>query len=179
MKIYTKKGDQGETGLFGGLRLPKHHIRIESYGSVDELNSYLGLIRDHQQDELLRKELKGIQEALFSIGSLLASDPTKDMNLPKLPAEKVTDLEKAIDRMEQGLPPLRNFILPGGHPSVSYCHIARCVCRRAERNMVALHEAENLDQVLLQYINRLSDYLFVLARHTGRQLGVEDVTWNG
>ena len=179
MKIYTKKGDQGETGLFGGMRLPKHHIRIESYGSVDELNSFLGLIRDLHEENTVRDELKKIQEDLFSIGSLLASDPTKDMKLPKLPGTKVQVLEKAIDRMEQMLPPLRNFILPGGHPTVSYCHVARCVCRRAERNMVALHEIQPLDDILLQYINRLSDYLFVLARYTGLQLGVEDVTWNG
>ncbi len=178
MKIYTKKGDQGETGLFGGKRLPKHHIRIESYGSVDELNSFIGLLADNTQNQETKSTLKSIQNTLFVIGAHLASDPDKDLKLPDFDEHAVEKLEQAIDEMDSQLPPLKNFILPGGHPVVSYCHIARCVCRRAERNMVALNEVESVDVSLLTFMNRLSDYLFVLARYLGKQLGVADVVWN-
>ena len=178
MKIYTKKGDEGTTSLFGGTRLPKHHIRIESYGSVDELNSYIGLVRDQLQDTSVRTELKSIQETLFTIGSHLAADPSKEnLWLPEIKPTEVTLLEEGIDRMQETLEPLKNFILPGGHPVVSYCHVARCVCRRAERNVVALSEINEVAPVLFQYLNRLSDYFFVLARFLGKSLGAEEVIW--
>ena len=178
MKIYTKKGDEGTTSLFGGSRLPKHHIRIESYGSVDELNSFIGLVRDHLQDTAVRVELKNIQETLFTIGSHLAADPSKEnLWLPEIETSEVELLEKGIDRMEESLEPLKNFILPGGHPVVSYCHVVRCVCRRAERNVVALSEINEIAPILIQYLNRLSDYFFVLARFLGKSLGAEEVIW--
>ena len=158
-KIYTKTGDKGETGLFGGKRLPKYHLRIEAYGTVDELNSYLGLVRDSLSEEASRDFLKEIQDRLFTIGANLASDPDKSMDTPDLP-------------------PLKNFILPGGHPSVSYCHIARTVCRRAERQVVALAANEPVEEILLRYLNRLSDYLFVLSRKMAQDLGVAEVSWH-
>ena len=178
MKIYTKTGDKGTTALFGGTRLPKHHIRIESYGTVDELNAFIGLVRDHLTNEALRKELKSIQETLFTVGSHLAADPTKEnLWLPDINPSEVELLEKGIDRMEESLEPLKNFILPGGHPVVSYCHVVRCVCRRAERNVVALGEIEKIAPILSQYLNRLSDYFFVLARFVGKELGTTEVVW--
>ena len=176
-KIYTKTGDKGQTSLFGGKRLPKHHIRIEAYGTVDELNSYIGLVRDCSEDTTLRDVLKTVQDRLFTIGSNLASDPDKDMATPDIQQSDIELLEQEIDRMEADLPPLKNFILPGGHPTVSYCHVARCVCRRAERIMVQLSETSPMEAILLQYINRLSDYLFVLGRYIGLQLGAEEITW--
>ena len=178
MKIYTKTGDKGTTALFGGTRLPKHHIRIESYGTVDELNAFIGLVRDHLTNEALRKELKSIQETLFTVGSHLAADPTKEnLWLPDINPSGVELLEKGIDRMEESLEPLKNFILPGGHLVVSYCHVVRCVCRRAERNVVALGEIEKIAPILSQYLNRLSDYFFVLARFVGKELGTTEVVW--
>lgn len=176
-KIYTKTGDQGETSLFGGKRLPKSHLRIDAYGTVDELNSYLGLLRDSIGEESLRELLKAIQDRLFTIGSNLASDPDKDMIVPDVEAADIERLEQEIDRMNDSLPELKNFILPGGHPTVSTCHIARCVCRRAERLVVALQQSSRVDNILIQYLNRLSDYLFVLARYIGHQGGVEEVVW--
>ena len=178
MKIYTKTGDKGTTALFGGTRLPKHHIRIESYGSVDELNSFIGLVRDHLTQEELRSELKSIQETLFTVGSHLAADPSKkNLWIPDIKVAEVELLEHGIDRMEATLEPLKNFILPGGHPVVSHCHVVRCVCRRAERNVVALSELETVAPILVQYLNRLSDYFFVLARFIGKELGAEEVVW--
>ena len=178
MKIYTKKGDKGTTSLFGGTRLPKNHIRIESYGSVDELNSFVGLVRDHVQDTVVEAELKNIQETLFTIGARLAADPSKEnLWLPEIKPIEVKLLEMGIDRMEESLEPLKNFILPGGHPVVSYCHVARCVCRRAERNIVALSEINEVIPILFQYLNRLSDYFFVLSRFLGKSLGAEEVIW--
>ncbi len=177
-KIYTKTGDKGETGLFGGARLPKHHIRIESYGTVDELNSYLGLLRDQMKEEELKFFLKEIQDRLFAIGSSLASDPNKNMITPDINEGDILVLEHSMDDMDQTLPALKNFILPGGHTTVSFCHIARCVCRRAERNVVALHEIEPVDELVLQYLNRLSDYLFVLGRKMAQDLNAEEVVWN-
>jgi len=178
MKIYTKKGDKGETGLFGGARLSKAHMRIHSYGTVDELNSHIGLVRDHLEDEQLRSELKGIQVTLFTIGSHLATDPSKkNLSLPEINSSAIEALETNIDKMQQELPELKSFILPGGHPTVSNCHIARCVCRRAERYAVALSESEEVNPVIIIYLNRLSDYLFVLARHIGCMNGVEEVKW--
>ena len=178
-KIYTKTGDKGTTGLFGGARIPKHHIRIESYGTVDELNSYVGLLRDLSPDEPLREVLKEIQDRLFTIGSILATDPEKvgKVQTPDLHGHDVAYLEEKIDYMEQHVPPLRSFILPGGHPTVSHCHIARCVCRRAERLVVALNEIESVPPVVLQYLNRLSDYLFTTGRYLAVLLQAEEVPW--
>lgn len=176
-KIYTKTGDTGETGLFGGRRLPKSHIRIDSYGTVDELNSYIGLVRDSLTGEDIRQVLKEIQDRLFAVGANLASDPAKNLAPPDLSVSDIQLLEKEIDKMEASLPPLKNFILPGGHPVVSFCHIARCVCRRAERLVVALNLEEPVEPVVVQYLNRLSDYLFVLARNIARELQAEEVIW--
>jgi len=178
-RIYTKTGDAGETALFGGRRLPKSHLRIEAYGTVDELNSYLGLVRDCTEDDELRLLLKDIQERLFSLGACLATDPAKNTTPSGLHLFDVEILEKQIDAMEAGLPPLKNFILPGGHTTVSFCHIARCVCRRAERLVVALNLTEPVDPILIKYLNRLSDYLFVLARLFSKKLGAAEVIWKG
>ncbi len=176
-RIYTKTGDQGETSLFGGRRLPKSHRRIDAYGTVDELNSYLGLLRDYMEQEELRELIKAIQDRLFTIGSNLASDPDKDMIVPDVKDADIELLEKEIDRMNEELPELKHFILPGGHPMVSTCHIARCVCRRAERLVVALQQESRVEEVLIRYLNRLSDYLFVLARYLGKSQGIEEVKW--
>lgn len=177
-KIYTKTGDKGETGLFGGKRLLKYHMRIEAYGTVDELNSYLGLVRDSISDDASRDFLKEIQDRLFTIGANLASDPDKSMDTPDLLESDVEALELQMDQMDAHLPALKNFILPGGHPSVSFCHIARTVCRRAERQVVALAASEPVEEILLRYLNRLSDYLFVLSRKMAQDLGVEEVSWH-
>jgi len=179
-KVYTKTGDKGSTALFGGARVPKNHIRIESYGTVDELNSYIGLIRDSLEDKKLREVLKEIQDRLFTLGSILATDPSKDkkkLKTPDLHDTDVTFLETEIDDMEGQLKPLTAFILPGGHPTVSFCHIARCVCRRAERLTVALDENEPILPIVIQYLNRLSDYLFVLGRLLAKMLKAEEVVW--
>ena len=179
-KIYTKTGDKGSTALFGGARVPKNHIRIESYGTVDELNSYVGLVRDSLTDEQVRDALKEIQDRLFTLGAILATDPSKDPNKLKTPDLHDSDvqfLESEIDRMEGKVAPLKTFILPGGHPTVSYCHIARCVCRRAERMTVALNENEPVLVVVMQYLNRLSDYLFMLGRYVAVLLEVKEVPW--
>lgn len=176
-KIYTKTGDEGETSLFGGKRLLKNNIRIEAYGTVDELNAFVGLVRDTVTDSASRDMLKAIQDILFTIGANLASDPEKSMAIPDIRPEDVLDLEQAIDQMEHQLPTLKNFILPGGHPLVSYCHLARCVCRRAERQVISLDEEQPVESILLQYLNRLSDYFFVLGRYQGQLLKVEEVVW--
>jgi cob(I)alamin adenosyltransferase len=176
-KIYTKTGDKGETSLFGGARLPKSHLRIESYGTVDELNSYIGLLRDSLQDEATRAILKKIQDRLFDVGANLAVDPSKKMQVPEIIEEDIQLFENEIDKMEELLAPLKNFILPGGHVTVSYCHLARTICRRAERNVVALSLSDVVDEILVRYLNRLSDYLFVLARKIALDLGVEEVAW--
>ena len=185
MKIYTKTGDDGTTGLFGGTRVPKHHIRIESYGTLDELNSWIGLIRDQPIEESSKKILIKIQEKLFTVGALLAIDPKKEklksgkdrLNIPKIEAEDINLLEKEIDLMEQQLPPMTHFILPGGHTTVSYCHIARTICRRAERLVSQLNDFEPVDPILLSYINRLSDFLFVLARKLSYDVQAEEIRW--
>jgi cob(I)alamin adenosyltransferase len=176
-RIYTKTGDKGETSLFGGRRLKKNHIRIESYGTLDELNAHIGLLKDHLEDDSLSTVLKTIQDRLFTIGANLASDPDKSMDVPDIHESDIDLLEKEMDRMDDTLPPLKNFILPGGHPVVSYCHIARCVCRRAERLSVALSEEEYVMPIIIVYLNRLSDYLFILARYLARELGVEEISW--
>lgn len=179
-KIYTKTGDRGTTALIGGTKVPKSHLRIEAYGTVDELNSNIGLCKDMLTHEGCRKVLQDIQEQLFSIGAALACDPAKatKMHIPDIRESGVSFLEQEIDRMEEVLPPLKNFILPGGHPTVSLLHIARCVCRRAERCCVRLEtEGEKIAPLILMYLNRLSDYLFVLARYTAHLLKIEDVPW--
>lgn len=176
-RIYTKTGDQGETSLFGGKRLLKSHLRIETYGTVDELNSYIGLVRDHLLEEDLRELLKSIQDRLFTIGANLASDPDKEMSVPDVHEADIERLEQEMDRLDELLPELKNFILPGGHPAVSTCHIARCVCRRAERLTVALSQESLVAPILIRYLNRLSDYLFMLARFIGKSKGVEEVVW--
>ncbi|MES2882589.1 MAG: cob(I)yrinic acid a,c-diamide adenosyltransferase [Bacteroidota bacterium] len=180
MKIYTKTGDKGNTSLIGGTKVPKSDMRIETYGTVDELNSWIGLINDQLNDAELKIELKEIQDRLFTIGSVLATDADKDvkMKLPDLHESDITFLEKRIDAMTALLPEMKSFILPGGHVTVSSIHITRCVCRRAERLAVAMQE-HNLfvDEKVIRYLNRLSDYLFTLARYAAQKLGVEEVAW--
>lgn len=177
MKIYTKKGDKGSTSLLGGTRVSKSHLRIETYGTVDELNSWIGLLRDHAPARKEKELLKHIQDRLFTLGALLATDRKKKLKLPQLKEADVTRLEQEIDRMESALPPMRSFVLPGGHPVVSYCHITRCVCRRAERLVVRLGDTEKGDALHIQYLNRLSDYLFVLSRHFSKALKAEETPW--
>lgn len=176
-KIYTKTGDKGETSLFGGKRLPKSHIRIDAYGTVDELNSYIGMLRDVIKDDHQNELLKTIQDRLFTLGSNLASDPSKSMAVPDILATDIELLELEMDEMDKELEPLKNFILPGGHTSISFCHIARCVCRRAERLVVALSLDDVVDEILIQYLNRLSDFLFVLGRKLAKDLSVKEVIW--
>jgi len=178
MKIYTKTGDKGFTSLIGGTRVAKHHIRIESYGTVDELNSYIGLISD-QDIALHDKEiLKQVQDRLFTIGSSLASDPEKSrMIIPDLHVEDIELLENEMDKMNMQLPELRHFILPGGSSAISFCHIARCVCRRAERITVHLAEQDTVDEKVIIYLNRLSDYLFTLARKIGNDNKIPENQW--
>jgi cob(I)alamin adenosyltransferase len=178
MKIYTKKGDTGTTQLLGGKRVSKSYLRIDAYGTVDELNSWIGLIRDSNSDPHLLGILKEIQDRLFTTGALLASDPEKStMNIPDLNESDVELLEKEIDKMNEVLPELKSFILPGGHPSNSMCHIARCVCRRAERLAVALQEAEEVNPLVIKYLNRLSDYLFVTSRKISFDTRSEEIIW--
>jgi len=178
MKIYTKTGDKGQTSLIGGTRVPKHHLRIESYGTVDELNSYIGLIRDQQVSDHQQDLLKEVQDRLFTIGSALASDPEKSkMKIPDLHQEDIELLEKEIDTMTADLPELRHFILPGGSNAVSFCHLARCVCRRAERICVHLSEDSFVDEKVMVYLNRLSDYLFVLSRKLCFDNQIEENKW--
>ncbi|MBK0380904.1 cob(I)yrinic acid a,c-diamide adenosyltransferase [Mucilaginibacter segetis] len=178
MKIYTKTGDKGYTSLIGGTRVPKHHLRIESYGTVDELNSYIGLIRDQEIGEHYQNILKQIQDRLFTIGASLAADPEKSkMVIPDLTDADIELLEKEMDAMNEQLPELRHFILPGGSTTVSYCHIARCVCRRAERISVHLAEVSQVDERVNIYLNRLSDYLFTLARAIGNDNKIPENQW--
>ena len=178
MKIYTKTGDIGQTSLFGGRRVFKSELRIESYGTVDELNSWIGLVRDVTLDVATRELLKEIQDRLFTLGSVLAADSDKQAaKAPDLHESDIEHLEKAIDAMDARLEPLRNFILPGGHVHVSYCHIARTVCRRAERLTVALNQTHELHPLIIKYLNRLSDYLFTLSRMMAKDLGAEEVNW--
>lgn len=180
IKIYTKTGDKGSTSLIGGTKVSKSHIRIESYGTVDELNSWIGVVGDHVQDTSVKEALKEIQDRLFTIGSSLACDPDKEpkLKIPDLHDTDVTWLEKEIDRMSEALPPMRAFILPGGAPAVSFAHVARCVCRRAERICVAMQvEDMEVEPLVLIYLNRLSDYLFMLSRYVGHLAGAGEVQW--
>jgi cob(I)alamin adenosyltransferase len=178
MKIYTKKGDQGFTSLIGGTRVPKYHVRVEAYGTVDELISFIGLIRDqtihkHHQEILLQ-----IQDRLMACASILAADCENcDVKLPLLKEDDVELLEKEIDTMEKKLPPLSSFLLPGGHTTVSYCHVARCVCRRAERTALKMGPDVKGLLMVVKYLNRLADYLYVLARALGKELGAKEIPW--
>jgi cob(I)alamin adenosyltransferase len=185
MKVYTKTGDTGTTALFGGTRVPKHHIRIESYGTVDELNSHIGLIRDQEINSHYKDVLIEVQDRLFTVGAILATPPEKEtlkngekrlQSLGILESD-IEYLEKEIDAMEDSLPQMTHFVLPGGHTTVSYCHIARCVCRRAERLSVHLNDIEPTDELVIKYLNRLSDYLFVLARKLSFDLKADEVQW--
>ncbi len=185
MKIYTKTGDKGSTSLFGGTRVAKHHIRINGYGTVDELNSWLGLLRDQEMDEHSRAILITTQDKLFTVGAILATDPEKAqlksgkdrLNIPLISISDVEQLENEMDIMNETMPPMTHFILPGGHTTVSYCHIARTICRRAERMVSLLHENEPVDSIVLTYLNRLSDYLFVLARKLSYDLKADEIKW--
>ncbi|MGP8214327.1 MAG: cob(I)yrinic acid a,c-diamide adenosyltransferase [Bacteroidia bacterium] len=178
MKIYTKTGDKGQTSLLGGTRVPKHHIRIEAYGTVDELNSWIGLLRDTIADVQVNSILMEVQDRLLTMGSSLASDPVKSkVKIPRFSENDITVLEKEIDKMDMVLPPMKSFVLPGGHQTVSYCHIARCVCRRAERRVIHLVENEQVDELVIKYLNRLSDYLFTLARKLTYDLKASEVPW--
>lgn len=180
MKIYTKTGDKGKTSLIGGTKVSKSDLRIEAYGTTDELNSYTGLCRDLLADPPTRKTLQEIQDRLFTIGSSLACDPEKEtkMKIPDLTESDVELLEKEIDNMNSSLPVMKSFILPGGHPTASHLHIARCICRRAERCCVRLQlEGGFVDDLVLKYLNRLSDYLFVLARYVVYQMNAEEIPW--
>ena len=179
MKIYTKTGDKGLTSLIGGTRVPKSSLRIDCYGTVDELNSYVGVLRDQDVNAPRREVLKEIQDRLFTIGAHLATDPDKDtrQRIPDLHAEDVALLETEMDRMDKVLAPLREFVLPGGHQAVSFGHVARCVFRRAERLVIHLSEESPVEDLVVMYLNRLSDYLFVLSRAMAHDLGVAEVTW--
>ncbi len=177
MKIYTKTGDTGKTSLLGGKRVSKADLRIDAYGTVDELNAFIGLLRDQEINYKREYLMKEVQDRLFTIGSVLASEPGKSVKHPDLHEEDLDVLEKEIDQMEALLPPLRNFVLPGGHQVVSFCHLARTVCRRTERCIIALMEVEEVDEIIIKYLNRLSDYLFVLGRLISKELGIEEVTW--
>ncbi len=180
LKIYTRTGDKGTTSLIGGTKVSKAHIRIETYGTVDELNSWIGLVNDQLSHKHSKKILKEIQDRLFTIGSSLACDPEKEpkMIIPDLHDTDIELLEKEIDKMNDKIPPMKSFILPGGHVAVSSAHVARCVCRRSERLCVSLQE-QNLfvDPLVIKYLNRLSDYLFVLARYIGHRLKVKEIPW--
>lgn len=186
MKIYTKTGDKGTTSLIGGTKVPKSHLRIEAYGTVDELNSYIGLCKDLLTDAQSKSILLEAQDRLFTIGSSLACDPVKEpkMRIPDLKETDVELLEKEMDRMNETVPEMKSFILPGGHLTLSHLHIARCICRRAERCCVRLELAADTvekggeaEAIIIKYLNRLSDYLFVLSRYTGHQLNIAEIPW--
>ena len=180
MKIYTKTGDTGNTSLIGGTKVPKSHLRIESYGTVDELNSYIGLSNDLIQHPHANHMLKEIQDRLFTIGSSLACDPDKEplMKIPDLKESDVVLLESEMDQMNEALPPMKSFILPGGHQAVSTLHVARCICRRAERICVHMQQEQLfVDPLVIKYLNRLSDYLFVLSRYIGQFLHAPEIPW--
>lgn len=177
MKIYTKNGDLGKTSLIGGKSLSKNNIRIEAYGGVDELNAWIGLLADTIEDNRQKSFLRYIQNQLFVIGSKLATPSNSSFTAPELPLDLVEKLEAEIDFMDEDLAPLTNFILPGGHTLISYCHLARVVCRRVERNIVSLSEVEPVESQILAIINRFSDYLFMLARYHSNKLMVEEIVW--
>ncbi|MBT3621755.1 MAG: cob(I)yrinic acid a,c-diamide adenosyltransferase [Flavobacteriales bacterium] len=178
MKVYTKKGDKGKTQLLGGSMVNKNHIKLECYGTIDELNAFIGNIYDQEISTFHKEILLKIQNQLFNLGSIISFDGKKDkIQLPNVTAENIEMMEKAIDKMEESLPMLTNFILPSGHPTASICHIARTVCRRAERNLVALGQTQEIDGLHIQYLNRLSDYLFVLARAILKENNAPEIEW--
>jgi cob(I)alamin adenosyltransferase len=178
MKIYTKTGDQGTTALFGGKRVSKADLRIDTYGTIDELNSYVGLLRDQEVNQKRKNSLVEIQDRLFTIGSILATEPgNKKVKIPSLQETDIEFLESEIDAMETALEPMKFFVLPGGHQAVSFCHITRTVCRRSERLAIALHETEPVEALVIKYLNRLSDYLFVLSRKMTQELKAEETPW--
>ncbi len=178
MKIYTKTGDNGQTSLVGGTRVSKTELRIEAYGTVDELNSYIGLLRDQAINNNRKDILKEIQDRLFTIGSILASEPEQTKKrIPDLHESDIELLEKEMDEMDKNLEPMRFFILPGGHQSVSFGHLARTVCRRAERITLRLAQESEVNELVIKYLNRLSDYLFVLCRMMIRDLNIEEISW--
>jgi cob(I)alamin adenosyltransferase len=177
-KIYTKTGDKGQTSLLGGTKLPKQHLRIEAYGTIDELNSHIGLVRDSISDSESVQLLLNIQDRLFTIGSHLASDPLKNkIQLPPIFEDDIITLENAIDKINDIVPEMKSFVLPGGHLHVSYCHIARCVCRRAERSVLRLAELEVVEEIHYKYLNRLSDYLFMLSRLLTHIYKAPEIAW--
>jgi cob(I)alamin adenosyltransferase len=178
MKIYTKTGDQGTTSLFGGKRVSKSDLRIDAYGTVDELNSYVGLLRDQQVNTKRKDVLLEIQDRLFTLGSILATEPGNvKVKIPSVQETDITFLEKQMDEMDAQLPSMKSFVLPGGHQSVSFGHLARTVCRRAERLVIALDKIEKVNELVIKYLNRLSDYLFVLCRMMTQELGAEETPW--
>ena len=179
MKIYTKKGDQGKTGLIGGTRVSKNDLKINAYGTVDELNAFVGLLRDLIDDSNFTSQLIEIQDRLFTAGSLLAvSDEGTKMKIPTIKSGDISSLESWIDTMDNELPEIKSFVLPGGHPIVSYCHVTRTICRRAERCIVTLSEHSEVDPIILTYFNRLSDYFFTLGRMMVQKLGIKETPWD-
>ena len=178
MKVYTRKGDEGQTGLLGGTRVPKHHPRIEAYGTLDELNSFIGLLHDHVNETDVRRLLLRIQNVLFAVGSHLSADPeTNTFPLPAIDSTLTPDLESAMDKMDADLPALKNFVLPGGHIANSYAHVCRTVTRRAERRIGEMQHVVDIPSLVLPLLNRLSDYFFVLARWLSAQKGADEITW--
>lgn len=178
MKIYTKTGDQGLTSLFGGKKVSKADLRIDTYGTVDELNSWIGLLRDQEINQKRHDELIEVQDRLFTIGAMLAAEPGNNkIKVPFINEEDILFLEKKIDAMDTSIEPMRFFVLPGGHSSVSFCHVARTVCRRAERLVIALHATDPVNPLIIKYLNRLSDYIFVLSRKVTQELGISETPW--
>lgn len=178
-KIYTKTGDKGNTSLIGGTRVPKNDVRIEAYGTVDELNAWVGLIRDQEIDKHYRKILHEIQDRLFTLESELAKGPNEiERKLPVVQEKDISLLEMEIDKMNEGIPELNSFVLPGGHTIISYCHLARTVCRRAERVVLEMNKSFPVNPINIKYLNRLSDYFFVLSRKLSHELGVTESPWN-
>lgn len=177
MKIYTKTGDTGSTALINGTRVSKANLRIESYGTVDELNAQIGVVMEFITEQKWKMFFDAIQNQLFVIGSQLAAGENNTYPLPEIKENYITDLENAIDDLDNELVPLKFFILPAGHLSVAQCHVARCVCRRAERNIVALSEIESVDLKIIKYMNRLSDFLFTFARYLGKYYEIEEKAW--
>ncbi len=178
MKVYTKTGDSGETSLFGGTRVKKNHLRLESYGSLDELNSFIGLLADSITEAETISLLRNVQARIFDLGADLANEKKeKASKVPTIKERHIAELETAIDKMEEGLPAMKHFILPGGTVASSYAHVARTVCRRCERLIVSLGEETDISPMAQKYINRLSDYLFVLARHILKTSGKPEISW--
>ena len=179
MKVYTKTGDKGKTSLIGGEKVYKDEAQIEAYGTVDELNSYLGLVRDHDEIGTSDRDfIISVQNDLFAIGSLLAESKKKNnMKLPQITEEMISNIEKKIDEIELQLEPMRFFVLPGGHKLISHLHITRCICRRAERRIVTLSNQIEVSQIILKYVNRLSDYIFILSRYIALKLDIKETPW--